>query len=119
MGRSLATARISVPISLRTISIGRPDRNRSLRRAASDQARAQTIADFKTNRYDGATGTLTFSAAQAEAFKQLQAHYQDFFAQPTTKFGLRPDAITDPQQIRQLTAFFSWSAWAGSALRPG
>ena len=34
------------------------------------------------------------------------------------KFGLRPSDITDPQQIRQLTAFFSWSAWAGAALRP-
>jgi nitric oxide reductase subunit B len=31
---------------------------------------------------------------------------------------LRPGAITDPEQIRQLTAFFSWSAWAASALRP-
>ena len=31
---------------------------------------------------------------------------------------MRPSAITDPQQIRQLTAFFSWSAWAGSTLRP-
>lgn len=41
----------------------------------SDKATTQTIADFKTNRYDGATGTLTFSTAQAEAFKQLQAHY--------------------------------------------
>ncbi len=85
----------------------------------SDKARAQTIADFKTNRYDSATGTLTFTDAQAEAFKQMKAHYQDFFSQPSTKFGLRPSAIVDPEQIRQLTAFFSWSAWAASALRPG
>ena len=85
----------------------------------SDQARAQTIADFKTNRYDSKTETLTFTVAQAKAFKRLQAHYQDFFSQPTTKFGLRPGAITDPEQIRQLTAFFSWSAWATAALRPG
>ena len=33
----------------------------------SDQARAATIADFKTNRYDRASDTLTFTAAQTDA----------------------------------------------------
>jgi nitric oxide reductase subunit B len=86
--------------------------------AASDSARLQTIYDFKTNRYDSTSGVLTYSAAQADAFEKLVAYYADFFGQPTTKFGLRPNAITDPGRIRQLTAFFSWSAWAGSTLRP-
>jgi nitric oxide reductase subunit B len=85
---------------------------------SSGAARQQTIVDFKTNRYDGATGVLTYSAAQADAFQKLIAYYASFFGTPTTKFGLRPNAITDPEKIRQLTAFFSWSAWAGSALRP-
>ena len=80
---------------------------------ASDAARQQTIADFKTNRYDSATGVLTCSAAQADAFHKLTAYYASFFGTPTTKFGLRPNAITDPEKIRQLTAFFNWSAWAG------
>ena len=40
------------------------------------------------------------------------------FADPTSKYGLRPEAITDPQQTRQLTAFFCWTAWAASARRP-
>jgi len=86
--------------------------------AGADVAQQQTISDFKTNRYDRATGVLTYSTAQADAFQKLTAYYADFFGTPTTKFGLRPDAITDPEKIRQLTAFFSWSAWAGSALRP-
>ena len=84
----------------------------------SATARQQTITDFKTNRYDAATGVLTWSAAQADAFQKLTAYYGDYFGSPTTKYGLRPNAITDPEQIRQLTAFFSWSAWAGSTLRP-
>jgi nitric oxide reductase subunit B len=87
--------------------------------AASDTARARTVEDFKTNRYNPATGTLEYTSAQAAAFKQLETHYQEFFSQPTTKFGLRPEAITDPQQIDDLTAFFSWSAWAAAAKRPG
>ena len=86
--------------------------------ASSEAAKQQTISDFKTNRYDASTGVLTYSAAQAEAFAILTAYYADFFGTPTTKYGLRPSAITDPLQIKQLTAFFSWSAWAGSTLRP-
>jgi nitric oxide reductase subunit B len=85
---------------------------------SSDRAKLQTIADFKTNRYDPGSDTLTYTPAQVHAFEQLRGHYGDFFGEPTTKYGLRPKAIQDPEQIRQLTAFFSWSAWAASALRP-
>jgi nitric oxide reductase subunit B len=86
--------------------------------SSSEAAKQQTITDFKTNRYDGNTGVLKYSAAQAEAFEKLNAYYAGFFGTSDTRFGLRPSDITDPQQIRQLTAFFSWSAWAGAALRP-
>jgi nitric oxide reductase subunit B len=85
----------------------------------SDQARAATIADFKTNRYDRATDTLTFTAAQTNGFEGLQTYYHNFFAEPTTKNGLRPKAITDASDTGNLTAFFAWSAWCASALRPG
>ena len=85
---------------------------------ASDSARQQTVTDFKSNRYDPATGVLAYSAAQADAFRKLTDYYADYFGTPTTRIGLRPQAITDPGIIRQLTAFFSWSAWAASALRP-
>lgn len=86
--------------------------------SSADGSRQQTVADFKANRYDESLGILTFSAAQTDAFNKLVLHYGEFFATPDTRNGLRPSAITDPQQIRQLTAFFSWSAWAASALRP-
>ncbi|HJZ95457.1 MAG TPA: hypothetical protein VKE70_03070, partial [Candidatus Solibacter sp.] len=86
---------------------------------AGEQGDAQgVVADFKANRYDGTTGVLTYSAAQAEAFRKLIPHYGEFFAAPDTRNGLLPYAIKDPLQIRQLTAFFSWSAWCASALRP-
>jgi nitric oxide reductase subunit B len=79
---------------------------------SSDQAKARTITDFTSNRYDAETSTLTFSAAQAEAFRRLESHYHELFADPTSKFGLRPEAITDPLLTRQLTAFFCWTAAA-------
>jgi len=88
-------------------------------RTNSDTAKARTIEDFKTNRFDKATGTLIYTDAQAHAFEECRAYYASFFGNPTTKFGLRRSAIQDPEQIRKLTAFFSWTAWAASAARPG
>jgi nitric oxide reductase subunit B len=85
----------------------------------SDHARAVTIADFKTNRYDKGTDTLVFTAGQTNAFNGLQSYYHTFFGEPSTKNGLRSGAITDPTDIRNLTAFFAWSAWCASTLRPG
>jgi nitric oxide reductase subunit B len=57
--------------------------------------------------------------AEAHAFDTLRDYYSQFFGDPTTRFGLRPGAISDLEDIRKLTAFFSWSAWAAAATRPG
>ena len=85
----------------------------------SDRATAQTVRDFKQNRYDPETQTLQFTGPQAAAFEDVREHYRGFFSEPTTKYGLRPEAITDPQEIKELTAFFGWTAWASAAERPG
>lgn len=73
----------------------------------------------RTNRYDEATGTLAFTDEQVAAFDQVQQHYADFFGEETTRYGLVPNAITDPDEVRDLTAFFAWTAWAAAAERPG
>jgi nitric oxide reductase subunit B len=95
------------------------DVRRRYRDQGADAAAARTISDFQTNRYDPDTGTITYTAAQAAAFETLRRHYAAYFGEPSTRFGLRPEAITDPEKIRQLTAFFSWTAWAAAARRPG
>ncbi len=87
--------------------------------AGSDRAARQTIAEFRTNRYDKRSGTLTLTAAQTEAYRRLVGHYSRFFSDPTTELGLRPGAITNRTDLRRLTAFFGWSAWAASTTRPG
>ncbi len=89
------------------------------RQAASADAQAQTIADFKTNRYDPASGTLTLSQAETAAYEKLCSHYQTYFGQESSHYGLRPYAISGTKRIDRLTAFFAWSAWAAAALRPG
>ena len=74
---------------------------------------------LRQNRYDAGTDTLTLTAAEAESFQSQQAKWADYFSKPTTSAGLPAKYITDPGEIRQLTAFFAWTAWASSAERPG
>ena len=87
--------------------------------ANSDRSIRRTIDEFRTNRYDEQTGVLTLTRAQATAHRALVGHYSRFFAEPTTKHGLRKEAITDKRELAQLTAFFGWTAWAAAAERPG
>jgi nitric oxide reductase subunit B len=84
-----------------------------------DRPLERTIADFKENRYEPRDGVLHLTAAQAAAFAEVLSDYRAFFAQPDTRTGLRQGLLADPTELRQLTAFFAWSAWAASARRPG
>ena len=96
-----------------------------VRYATSTAAPARIGACSGRSRTSRPTGTIPrrarsqYSAAQAAAFEELRRHYAEFFASHD-RYGLRPssDRLTR-EQIRQLTAFFSWSAWAASARRPG
>jgi nitric oxide reductase subunit B len=80
---------------------------------------SELVELLRTNRYDDASGTLVLTQEQVAAFEELQEHYADYFGADSTQYGLLPRAITDPEDIRQLTAFFSWTAWAAAAQRPG
>ncbi len=92
-----------------------------------EQLREQGVPDasdaavelLRTNRYDEATSTLTFTPEQVTAFEQLTEHYAGIFGEDSTKYGLLPNMITDPQEIHQITSFFAWTAWAAAAERPG
>lgn len=84
-----------------------------------DDPRDRVVDEFRTNRYDAASKTLTFTTKQAAAFERIQGHYAEYFGEDSTKYGLLPKTITDPTEIRDLTAFFAWTAWASAAERPG
>jgi len=77
-----------------------------------------TIRELQENRFDRLTGTLRFTQGQVDAFEAAVVHYRDVLSGDGRETGLRPGAIA-PEQIRPLTAFFAWSAWAASARRPG
>ncbi|WP_245643036.1 nitric-oxide reductase large subunit [Piscicoccus intestinalis] len=90
-----------------------------LRAAGTQDPQGALVQEFRTNRYDPATGVLQYTPNQVAAFEQLTQYYADFFGPQAATNGLKADAITDPTEIRQLTAFFSWTAWASAATRPG
>ncbi len=80
---------------------------------------AATIEMMRTNRYDEKSGTLVLTPEQVAAFDHLTQHYAQVFGEDSTKYGLVPRMITDPDEIHDLTAFFGWTAWASAAERPG
>ena len=63
---------------------------------SSDRAKLQTVADFKNNRYNPSTDTLTYTAAQAHAFEQLSKEYGEFFGEPTTNMASGPTPFGTP-----------------------
>ena len=93
--------------------------NDSLEQQNVQEPAAATAEMQRTNRYDEETGTLVLTAEQISAFEELKQYYGDFFGEPSTANGLIPNAITDPQDIHDLTAFYAWTAWASAAERPG
>ena len=74
---------------------------------------------LKQNRYDSQTGRLLYTDVEAASYHDQIAKWTAYFSQPVTSAGLPAKYITDPNELRQLTAFFSWTAWASAAKRPG
>ena len=85
-------------------------------RAVIDAEVAQLL---KTNRYDPQTGTLTVLPAGQKTFQAEIARWKEYFRDPRDNGGLPANLITDPRQLHDLTAFFTWAAWASVAERPG
>jgi nitric oxide reductase subunit B len=85
-------------------------------RAAVEGAVALVL---KGNRYDPATGTLALPAGALESFNGQVEYWTRYFGGPERNGGLALGAVNDPQELRQLTVFFAWAAWASAAMRPG
>ena len=73
---------------------------------------AQVAALLKQNRYDIASGAVTFSDVEAASFQNQIAKWTAYFSKPANNAGLQSALVNDPQELRQLTAFFAWTAWA-------
>jgi len=74
---------------------------------------------LKENRYDAGTRILHYTEAETTSYIKQIERWRTHFSSPETSRGLRTGAISDPGELRQLTAFFSWAAWSSSARIPG
>jgi nitric oxide reductase subunit B len=93
-----------------------PDRLTPPQRAAVE---AEVRAGLKQNRYDPHSGILTMGPAYGDWFRQQTSEWSRYFSSPLQSGGLGVGAIRNPDELRQLTAFVAWTAWASAANRPG
>ena len=73
---------------------------------------AQVRIDLKQNRYNPQSRTLPVNANYATWFPTQAGSWRDYFSSSSGNGGLKPNAINDPAELRQLSAFFAWTAWA-------
>ncbi len=83
------------------------------------QLSGRLAQNLRVNTYDPETRTITIDPLRAEAFQANLAHYSDVFAQGETDYAIPAGAVTDEARLRQLSAFFFWTAWAATTNRPG
>ena len=89
----------------------------SAEQQASLQARLQEL--LRTNTYDAVGNRIVLDPVRAEAFETLSAHYAEVFSRGQSDYAIPKQALTDPTKLRQMSAFFWWTAWAASTDRPG
>ncbi|HEY5934069.1 MAG TPA: nitric-oxide reductase large subunit [Kofleriaceae bacterium] len=96
-------------------------------RAAYDQLpaeqqaalRERLRAEYRANRFDPATGTLTVTDARRHAIDATADYYAQLFRDGNENYALPANTIIDPARARALSAFFFWSSWAAATTRPG
>jgi nitric oxide reductase subunit B len=84
------------------------------------EAQDRVRKELQANRYDPATGILTWTDGQVRAFQTLRGHYEEeILNRPRSGAGMGPGAIPNPEEVRQISAFIAWTAWTASTRRPG
>jgi nitric oxide reductase subunit B len=91
----------------------------SLPHADREVVHAEVREILRKNRFDPGTGTLTLTEPEAASFRGQIGRWAAYFADSVASAGLPPAFIRDPGELRLLTAFFAWTAWASVAQRPG
>jgi nitric oxide reductase subunit B len=80
---------------------------------------ATTADTLKRNRYSEASATLVFSAGEVASYQSQIKEWDGYFNGSDSAPGLPSGYIKDPAEIKALTSYFAWAAWATTACRPG
>jgi nitric oxide reductase subunit B len=84
-----------------------------------DAIAVRVTREVRENKWDEVSNTIAINAAQAYAFEALYDHYTRMFMDPDYPEFFQANYITDPDDIRALTAYFFWGGWVSAATRPG
>lgn len=89
--------------------------------SATDKAGvdAEARAALKENRFDVEKNTLGLADFEAASYKKQVPEWTAYFSTPGNSMGLSAKFIRSEGEVRRLTAFFAWAAWASAANRPG
>jgi len=71
------------------------------------------------NRYSYESHILLFTEPEKKSYNEQIAYWKDYLQTPALNRGLPNTLIVDNEEIRQLTSFFAWAAWASVAQVPG
>jgi len=75
--------------------------------------------EYKKNRYDPISGTITISDDRHNAIKVNTEHYSEIFLNGKDEYSIHKNSVTDPKKLFKLNAFFFWGSWAAVTNRPG
>lgn len=73
--------------------------------------------EIKENRHRD--GVVTLTEGQVRAWHHVADYYRRKFTEDGRESFRPRNYITDPQELRDLSAFFFWGAWVCGARRPG
>lgn len=83
------------------------------------QLTGRLSSQLRANTYSAENNTITIEPIRAEAFEANLAHYTDVFSKGHAAYAIPAGAVSDPQRLRALSAFFFWTSWSSVTNRPG
>lgn len=84
-----------------------------------DAIAARVTRELRHNGWDESVGRISIGEARIHAYERLQAHYAKVFTDPGYPGYIRLGHLLSSDDIRSLSAFLFWGAWATAADRPG
>lgn len=89
--------------------------------SASERAMIEGLisAELKQNRFNPSTDQLTVTDAEVASFNRQIDYWAEYFLKPDRNGGLPAKFLVAGDELRDLTAFFAWTAWASVTNRPG
>jgi nitric oxide reductase subunit B len=90
-----------------------------LKTSQQEGLQKQSYDFLSMNRYEETTHTLIFTQPEIESYRLQFGFWQQYFSGSAASRGIPATLIENTGDIRNLTAFFAWSAWATTAHIPG